>query len=452
MNAALATRGILRIPRLARGYAAPPKPHHKILVVGGGSGGLSVANQVYNRFKEEGKALGDGDVAIVDAAEWHSYQPGWTLVGAGLQSKVDLRRRLVDLIPAHIALVPQNVASFQPEFNSVTLTTGESVTYDSLIVSAGMKTNWDNIKGFSAALADYTSGVSSIYSYETCDKTWADIESFRGGKALFTQPAGVIKCAGAPQKIMWMAWDRWRRTKRLNETEIEFVTGMPSMFSVKKYSDALNALRVKRGIEASFEHNLVEIDHRAHIAKFKKPDGEIVEKEYTLLHATPPMGPLDFIKNSPLADSVGWVDVDQFTLRHKKYPNVWSLGDCSSLPTSKTAAAITVQTPVLVDNLYRVAETGEIGGAQYDGYTSCPLLIGYGELMLAEFTYGGVPKETFHSMLGIDQVTPRRFFYHLKKDIFPLTYFNYMTKGLWYGPHLVTRPKYPAKAEVAATA
>jgi sulfide:quinone oxidoreductase len=215
--------------------------------------------------------------------------------------------------------------------------------------------------------------VSSIYSYDTCDKTWADIEAFRGGKAIFTQPAGVIKCAGAPQKIMWMAWDRWRRTKRREGADISFVTGMPSMFSVKKYSDALNALRVERGIEGLFEHNLVAVDSKARVAKFKKPDGSEVDKEYALLHVTPQMGPLDFIKKSPLADGVGWVDVDQGTLRHKKFGNVWSLGDCSSLPTSKTAAAITAQTPVLVENFYQVAETGKVGNASYDGYTSCPV-------------------------------------------------------------------------------
>ncbi|KZT59800.1 FAD/NAD(P)-binding domain-containing protein [Calocera cornea HHB12733] len=453
MNTALTSQRALRLPRLTRSYAAAAKTHHKILVIGGGSGGLNVANQLYNRFKAEGKKLDDGDVAIVDAAEWHNYQPGWTLVGAGLKQKNQLRRRLVDLIPSHIALVPAAVASFSPDANSVTLSSGEVVTYESLVVAAGLQINWENIKGLSPALADNSSGVSSIYSYETCDKTWGDIEAFRGGKAIFTQPAGVIKCAGAPQKIMWMAWDRWRRTKRGEAADVEFVTGMPTMFSVKKYSDALNALRLQRGVGALFEHNLVEVDHHARVAKFKKPDGALVEKDYTLLHVTPPQGPLDFIKSSPLADGVGWVDVDPGTLRHKKYANVWSLGDCSSLPTSKTAAAITAQTPVLVDNFYRVAETGEIGTARYDGYTSCPLLTGYGQLMLAEFVYGAVPKETFGALLGIDQSKPRWAFYHLKNEFFPWVYFNSMVNGTWFGPKRWNVPEFPkVAAEPAAKA
>lgn len=150
---------------------------------------------------------------------------------------------------------------------------------------------------------------------------------------------------------------------------------MPTMFSVKKYSDALEALRVERGISASFESNLIGIDPSNRRATFKKTgtDGATIEKEYTILHVTPPMGPLDVIKLSPLADAAGWVDVDQGTMRHKKFANVFSLGDCSSLPTSKTAAAITAQSPILAENVYSVMDSGKVGTGEYDGYTSCPV-------------------------------------------------------------------------------
>lgn len=174
---------------------------------------------------------------------------------------------------------------------------------------------------------------------------------------------------------MWMAWDRYRQTGRGENVNVDFYTATPSMFSVKKYSDALEALRIERGVGGYFGHNLVSIDVHNHKATFKKGDGSTVETEYTLLHAVPPMGPLDVIKNSPIADSAGWVDVDKDTLRHNKpeYGNVWALGDCSSLPTSKTAAAITSQAPVLTENLFSIVDTGKLAGAKYDGYTSCPV-------------------------------------------------------------------------------
>jgi len=214
------------------------------------------------------------------------------------------------------------------------------------------------------------------------------------------------------------------------------------MFSVPKYSEALNALREKRGIPALFSHNLVSIDVDKHIASFKNAEGALVEKEYSMLHVTPPMGPLDFIKKSPLADGVGWVDVDQATLQHKKFKNVYSLGDASSLPTSKTTAAITAQAPVLVHNLVKLLQTGEGGTATYDGYTSCPLLTGYEELMLAEFLYGLKPSESF-AKYGIDQAVPRRAFYYLKKDFFPYIYFSRMVHGKWFGRNGFTSPVMP---------
>jgi len=214
------------------------------------------------------------------------------------------------------------------------------------------------------------------------------------------------------------------------------------MFSVKKYSDALDALRVQRGIGGHFQNNLTAVDPANHKATFTKADGTKTDVDYTFLHVTPPMGPLDFLKGSPISDAAGWVEVDQATLRHvnPEFGNIFSLGDCSSLPTSKTAAAITAQAPVLTENLFSVMNTGKVSNAKYDGYTSCPLLTGYGELMLAEFKYGLLPKETF-SFLG-DQTKRSRLFYHLKKDIFPWVYWNLMLRGRWFGVGGIFKPRF----------
>jgi len=339
-----------------------------------GTGGLAAANQIYNRFKAAGKALNAGDIAIIDPAEHHYYQPGWTLVASGLTNKSKTRRPLSSLIPSHLSHIVDSVKSFEPKDSSITTLAGRKISYDNLVVAAGLQTNWNVIQGLTKALADQNSGVSSVYSYDTADKVWSDVQALRSGRAIFTQPAGIIKCAGAPQKVMWMAWSTWENILKCGSNiKTEFYTGMPTMFAVPKYSKALDELRVRRGIEASFGHNLVSVDSAAKKATFKKGDGSVVEKEYTLLHAVPPMGPLDVIKGSPIADAAGWVNVDKNTLRHVEYGNVWSLGDSSSLPTSKTAAAITAQAPVLAENLFRLTDAGTFGKARYDGYTSCPV-------------------------------------------------------------------------------
>jgi len=217
---------------------------------------------------------------------------------------------------------------------------------------------------------------------------------------------------------------------------------MPTMFSVPKYSEVLNALRIERDIRAEFSHDLTSIDSASRIATFKKPDGSKVQADYSLLHVTPPMGPPSFIKESPLADSAGWVDVNDATLQHKnpEFKNIFAIGDCSSLPTSKTAAAISAQAPVLTENVFRFLQVGQVSDAKYDGYTSCPLLTSYNSLLLAEFVYGAKPKETFNRLLGIDQGKPRRIFFPLKTTLFPLVYFDYFVTGRWYGPSGFSRP------------
>ncbi|KAG8838791.1 hypothetical protein FRC18_002857 [Serendipita sp. 400] len=388
----------------------------KVVVVGAGTAGLTAASQLQKALAKNRKTLAKEDFVIIDPAEYHYYQPGWTLVGSGLMDKKDTRRPMASLIPAGTTHIPESVKSFAPEKNEITLENGDQIKYEYLVVASGIQINWSGIKGLQEALVDSHSGVSSIYSYATADKARQDIEALRSGKAIFTQPSTPIKCAGAPQKVMWQAWDLYQRTDRSKTVKIEFWTGMPTMFSVPKYSEVLNALRIQRDIAGQFGQNLVAIDAANHKATFKKADGTEVTEEYTILHVTPPQGPADYIKSSPLADAAGWVDVDSGTLRHKKYPNVFSLGDASSLPTSKTAAAITAQAPVLVHNLVDVMNGKTDLVAKYDGYTSCPLLTGKGQLLLAEFKYGLEPKESFSNLF--DQGKPQRYGNELQNQIF----------------------------------
>jgi sulfide:quinone oxidoreductase len=404
-----------------------------VVVVGGGTAGLTVSHQLLRSGKFKA-----GDIAVVDPAEWHHYQPGWTLVGGGFRDKESFRQPLKDLIDPKLRFYNNSVGEFEPEGKSITLDNGDRISYDQLVVAPGIKVDFSSIKGLPEALKDPSAPVSSIYGYDFCDKATRTVRAFEKGSAFFTQPAGVVKCAGAPQKIMWLSWDYWIRAGRhdanspsTSPINITFATGLPVMFGVPKYSEQLEKLRKERGVEALFQHDLVSID--GNTATFTRPDGEKVSRKFDLLHAVPKMGPYAFVKNSVLADQTGYVDVDSETLRHQKYSNIWSVGDAANLPTSKTAAAITAQTPVLVSNMLRSMEGEDVQPA-YDGYTSCPLTTGENKVLLAEFKYGGVPKETFNQMFGINQGVPRRAFFHLKKDFFPWVYKNYMVKGTWGGP------------------
>ncbi|KAJ0317966.1 hypothetical protein Brms1b_004565 [Colletotrichum noveboracense] len=415
--------------------AAPvvsPSRSHKVVVVGGGSAGMAISHQLLNTGK-----FSQDDIAVVDPATWHHYQPGWTLVGGGVKNKEDLKRPLESLVDPKLKLYQQSVSTFNPEENTIELGNGDKLGYEQLVVAPGIKIDYGSIKGLPEALANPNSLVSTIYGYETCDKVFRTIQRLEKGNAIFTQPAGVIKCAGAPQKVMWLALDFWKRaglydpSNTASPIKISFATGIPAMFGVPKYSAKLEELRKERGVEGLFQHDLVAVD--GNTAVFARPDGNQITKPFDLLHVVPKMGPHAFVKNSPLADAAGFVEVDQATTRHTKYHNVWSAGDASSMPTSKTAAAVTSQAPVLVSNLLRAIE-GKEPEPKYDGYTSCPLTTEYGKVLLAEFKYGGVPKETFGDLIGFDQAVPRRAFYYLKRDFFPWVYYNNMVKGTWAGP------------------
>jgi len=315
------------------------------------------------------------------------------------------------------------VTEVDPEHNRVRTRDGRVIEYDYLIVGAGIQINWDGIKGLKENIGQH--GICSNYSFETVSSTWENVRNFKGGTAIFTQPAGAIKCGGAPQKICYLAEDYFRKHGVRDDSRVIFASAGASIFSVEKYKKVLAGVVKRKGIETMFRHNLIAVSPDTKEAIFEQMDtGEEIAVHYDMIHVTPPMGPPAFIANSPLADAEGWVDVDKYTLQHIRYPNVFGLGDSSSLPTSKTGAAIRKQAPTLVKNL-RSLMAGKPLTAKYHGYTSCPVVTGYGSLVLAEFDYDGNPAESF----PFDQAKERWSMWLLKKYGLPVLYWKGMLKG-----------------------
>ena len=392
--------------------------HHQVVIVGGGSAGLTVASQL--KVKSP-----DLDLAIIDPAKKHYYQPLWTLVGAGVFPKEETERDEAQYIPAGATWVQEFVSGFDPDNNRINLKNGSSISYDILVVAAGIQINWDAIPGLKESVGKPGTGVCSNYSYDTVESTWAAIQSVKNGTAIFTHPSTPIKCGGAPIKITYLASDHWRKNGRLGNIQVKFVKGGPGIFAVKKYAESLTRVADDYGIERVWKTDLVELRPDAKEAVFQHMEsGEKTVHKYDMIHVTPPMSAPDFIKNSPIAASSGWVEVDKKTTQHVKYPNVFSLGDCSNLPTSKTGAAIRKQAPVTVANVLAVLKH-QSPDKHYDGYTSCPLVTGYGSLILAEFDYDKVPMESF----PFNQAEPRYSMYALKAYGLPRMYWHGMLKG-----------------------
>jgi len=389
---------------------------HRIVIVGGGTGGISVAARLV-------RALKGAEITIIEPSDKHYYQPLWTLVGGGAADRTSTERDMASLIPRGAAWIRDAVAEFAPERDELTTVGGKTIAYDTLIVAPGIQIDWGAIDGLKEAVGH--DGVCSNYSYELVDTTWEALQATRDGNAIFTNPNTPVKCGGAPQKIMWLADHYFRKQGRREAINVVFASAGPRIFGVEKYRIALEKLVESRGIDTRFRHNLVAVRGPSQEAVFEHLDsGETVVLPYSMLHVTPPMSAPDFLKHSPLANEAGWVDVDPATTRHNHFPNVWSLGDASSLPTSKTGAAIRKQAPVLVANLV-AALAGEETSATYDGYTSCPLVTGYGRLILAEFDYTGKPAETF----PFDQSKERLSMYLMKKYMLPALYWHGMMRG-----------------------
>jgi len=398
--------------------------HHQVLIVGGGAAGITAAAQLK-------RARPQLEVAILEPSADHYYQPGWTMVGAGVFSLDETRRAERDLIPSGVTWIRDAVASFQPEANQLTTSTGATYSYGVLVVATGMKLCWDQIKGLPEALG--SGGVCSNYSRDHAAYTWEAIQAFQGSKgagsgsatAVFTCAPMPIKCPGAPQKIAYLADDVFKR-KRLG-AKVIYATATPGIFGVPTYAAPLREVVARKGIDARYNHVLTEVRPDTKEAIFRVTEGERCREEvitYGMLHVTPPMAAPDVVAQSSLAAANGFVEVDQYSLQHVRFANVFSLGDVSGMPNSKTAAAVRGQAPVVTANLLALLDGGPLDAA-YDGYSCCPLITGYGKTIMAEFNYKQEPTPSF----PLDPTKERWSMWFVKRKVLPNLYWNRMLTG-----------------------
>lgn len=397
--------------------------HHRAVVVGGGTAGVTVAARL--------RRAGLEDVALLEPSSVHWYQPLWTLVGAGVSALERTRRAEGAVVPRGVRWVQDAAAELDPDEQVVTTASGSRIGYDVLVLCPGLELAWDRVPGLLEAVA--TPFASSNYTPELAPKTAELMRRFRGGRALFTAPGTPVKCPGAPQKAAYLASDHWRRAGVLGEATVTFATGAGGLFGVPEFAAVLGGVVERYGIDTRFGHELTAVDpdgRRACFARTGGEDGEegSVELGYDLLHAVPPQRAPAFVRASPLGGPgpFGWVPVDRHRLRHVSYPNVFALGDVCDAPTSKTGAAIRRQAPVVVANvLATLAGEGELP-ARYDGYAACPFTTARGRLVLAEFDYSLAPHPTLPLL---DTRRERRDLWYLKRFGLPAFYWHVLLAG-----------------------
>lgn len=412
-----------------------------IVIVGAGTGGIMTA--AYLR-----RTAPQYRVCIIDPAETHWYQPAWTLVGAGTYSMPKTARPTRSLIPAGVTWIQQKATEFAPEKNELLLADGSVVKYRGLILSPGLVYRLDLIEGLTEAL-EYPNVCSN---YLDPEKTWKGLQAFQGGTALFTQPNTPIKCGGAPQKIMYLAEHYFRKSGKRSKTNVVFASPGSVIFGMKAVAQTLNEIIARRDIHfkpfyaptkidpvnqtVTFQYiandgNACVVNKGADLEEVLVSDHTVV-MPYDFLHLAPPQTAPDFIQKSPFAHqegpNKGWLNVDLHTLQSKVYPNVFGIGDAAALPTAKTGAALRKQVPVAVKHLLAHLEN-TTESAQYEGYSSCPLVTSYGGMVLAEFKYDNVPDPDPILSKLMNTFKEQWALWILKKYVLPFLYWTQMLKG-----------------------
>lgn len=411
------------------------KYKHDILVIGGGTAGIMVAAQMRKKHK-------DFDVAIIEPADFHYYQPAWTLVAANTYDFEKTKKPMEKMIPKGVTWIKQYAASFEPEANIVKTANGDEIEYQFLVVAPGLVMAPELVEGLSEAM-----DKGMVCSNYTDPKhTWEVLQNFKGGVALFTQPTTQIKCGGAPQKIMYLADDYFRKTGKRENSEVVFATAGTVIFSIPEIKKTLLEVVDRKDINLRFGYKLVAIDAKEKIAWYEMAehereynpknldiimDGNRKGIKFDMLHLAPPQVAPEFIRKSKLADEGGWVAVDKGTLQHVTYKNIFSLGDVAGLPTAKTGAAIRKQVPIVVENIARIHANKDLWEKEYGGYSSCPLITGYGKMVLAEFNYKNefTPDPKLKQLLVFDSSKESWNLWILKKYLLPYLYWNKMMKG-----------------------
>lgn len=391
--------------------------HYEVLVIGGGNAGISLAARLLRKSKL--------DVALIEPRSEHYFQPLFSHVAAGVAGMGEAVRSQESVMPAGARWIKDRVVDILPDEDTVVISSDERLYYKQLVVCPGLQLDFDTVPGLVEAM-DGVHG-SSDYDPKMVTGTWDLVRNLRSGTAVFTQPPGEAKCAGAAQKIAYMACDYWRERGVLQNIDVHLVVASPTVFGMPEVDGELNRKIAEYGITLHTGTTLQSVDAPNQAITLLGPQGEH-RLAYEFLHVVPPQSAPDWLKSTSLpatGDTGGFVEVDGKTLRHLRYPNVWSLGDAAGTANSKSGGALRKQTKVVAQNLLSVTK-GEDPSQHYDGYSECPFTLTRGTAFFAEFDEQYKPMKSFPVL---QMAKERRWQWIVDRWIFPQIYWHLILKG-----------------------
>lgn len=406
----MATAGLISVVGTQKAEAFSSNAKGKIVIIGGGAAGISMAARL-NRW------LDNPDITLIDPSDRQFYQPGFTLIASGVYKPEEVWKNQADCIPNGVKWIKDSVAAVDPVWNQVTTINNGKIPYDFLVLTPGVQTNWDKVEGITHETLGQ-GNAHSIYDFEGSQKTWKAIQEFSktGGRGIYTDTYTKHKCGGAPKKICLLTEHYNRKQGTRDNVKLDYYTAAHELYDVPYYTPRLLEIYKERNIPINLNVRVKGIDTASKQVYFEKVETVGEEKvitpfveDYDFLHFTPPMSAPDFVRESGLGWTEGklakeaWVMVDKATLVHDKYPNIVSLGDVAGIPTSKTSAAIRVQVPIAAKNLISLME-GKEPVEKYNGYAACPIVTDYGHVLLCEFDYDKKPTSSFpFSMMDVSK-------------------------------------------------
>lgn len=428
----MAMAGLLTAASTQKAKAFSSKAKGKIVIIGGGAAGISMAARLKSWLDKP-------DITLIDPSDRQFYQPGFTLIASGVYQPDDVWRKQEDCIPNDIKWIKDSVAAVDPVWNQVTTKNNGKIAYDFLVLTPGIQINWEKVEGITQATLGQ-GNAHSIYDFEGAQKTWKAIQEFSktGGRGIYTDTYTKHKCGGAPKKICLLT-EHYTRKQGTRETiDLNFYTASKELYDVPFFTPRLLEIYKERNIPINLNVRVKGVDTAAKQVHFEKIETVGDQKVYTpfvedydFLHFTPPMSAPDFVREAGLGWTEGklaadaWVMVDKETLVHKTYPNIVSLGDVAGIPTSKTSAAIRKQVPIAAKNLISLME-GKEPAEKYDGYAACPIVTDYGHVLLCEFNY---KKEAQNSFTLLDTSKEQWAAWLLKVYFLKPMYFYGMLNG-----------------------
>ena len=392
---------------------------HEVVIIGGGNAGVSLAARL--------ERYGVKDVALIEPKDHHLYQPLFSHIAGGRASAKEAVRTQESVTPNGVTWIRDSAVDVDANANTVTLANGSTVAYGQLVVCPGLQYDWDAVPGLAEAV--HSPHGASHYEFELAPKAWTLLSGLTSGTAVFTMPAGPIKCGGASQKPMYLACDYWQEQGVLDKIRVVMVQPYPTVFGVPEVDRELDRKIAEYGIELWTNSELVSVDAAGQTANIRNVEtGEQESLHYDVLNAVPPQSAPDWLKATDLpaaGDKGGFVEVDRQTLRHLRYPNVWSLGDAAGTTNSKSGGSLRKQTKVLAKNLV-AARKGKPLPRKYNGYSVCPFTVSRDTVVFAEFD------DRYRPMPTIPRVptwNESKLSWVVDRDIFPQVYWNLILKG-----------------------